>query len=140
MMGTGGAVRERGGWEILRECEKIVAASPHALPPGSAHVTTAGSLPFKAVIHCVAGDTQHRSSEAIIKACVRSALAKADELGCATVAMPLFGTGHARIKVERALRVMVESLRQAATSVQQVIIAVNESERAEEARRILAAT
>lgn len=139
MMGTGGAVRERGGWEILRACETIVAASPrHSLPPGSAHVTTAGTLPYKAIIHCVAGDDSHRSSEPIIEACVRSALGKAGEIGCATLAMPVFGTGHARIKFDRALRAMLAVLHQAATSVQQVVIVAFDEERGDEARQIIA--
>lgn len=141
MMGTGGAVREHGGWEILRACEAIVAASPgHGLSPGSAHVTTAGTLPYKAVIHCVAGDASHRSSEAIIEACVHSALARADEIGCATLAMPVFGTGHARIKFDRALRAMLAPLRRASTAVQQVIIVVLDAERESEARRLIAAS
>ncbi len=139
MMGTGGTVRERGGWEILRACEAIVGASPRgSLPAGSAHVTTAGTLPYKAVIHCVAGDRSHRSSEPIIRTCVRNALAKADQIGCSTLAMPVFGTGHARIKFDRALRAMVQTLRQATTTVQQVIIVVYDRDRAEEARRIIA--
>ena len=137
MMGTGGAVRERGGWKILRACEAIVAASPsHSLPTGSAHVTIAGTLPYKAVIHCVAGDDAHRSSEPIIEACVRNALVKAAEIGCATLAMPVFGTGHARIKFDRALRAMFRVLRDANTPVDVVIVAFDE-ERAEEARGIL---
>ena len=36
MMGTGGAVRERGGFGVLRECEAIVAGSP-PLRAGSVH-------------------------------------------------------------------------------------------------------
>jgi len=140
MMGTGGAVRERGGWEILRACEAIVAASPGgALPPGSAHVTIAGSLPYKAVIHCVAGDRSHRSSESIIQACVRNALVKADEIGCAKLAMPVFGTGHARIKFDRALRAMIKILRTVSTAVREVVVVVYDEERAAEARRIIAA-
>lgn len=139
MMGTGGAVRERGGWEILRACEAIVAASPrHSLPPGSAWVTTAGSLPYKAIIHCVAGDDSHRSSEPIIETCVSSALAKAAELGCTRMAMPLFGTGHARIKVDRALRAMLDVLRRVETPVQEIVVVAIDEECATEARRIIA--
>src|SRR5207244_3998577 len=63
VMGTGGAVRERGGFAVLRECEAIVAASS-PLRPGTAHVTSAGALPYEKVIHCVASDAQHNSSAA----------------------------------------------------------------------------
>ncbi len=140
MMGTGGAVRERGGFEILRACEAIVAASPrHSLPPGSAHATTAGTLPYKAIIHCVAGDDSHRSSEPVIEACVRNAMVKAGEIGCTSVAMPVFATGHARIKFDRALKAMLAALHGTTATVREVIIVVLDEERAAEARRIIEA-
>ena len=137
MMGTGGAVRERGGFEVLRACEEIVRGKP--LPPGSAHVTTAGALPFKIAIHCVAGTETHLTSAEIIRACARSALLRAAENGCASVAMPVFGSGHGRFKFDQALGAMLEAIRNAPPSIARVVIAVNEPERAETARRILTA-
>lgn len=129
MMGTGGAVRERGGFEVLRACEDVLARSGRKrMPPGSAHVTTAGKLPYRAAIHCVASDpSTHISSDAIIRACVRNALVRADELHVRTVAMPIFATGHARFRFERALEVMREALESAATNVESVVIVVNSS-------------
>jgi O-acetyl-ADP-ribose deacetylase len=136
MMGTGGAVRERGGFQVLRECETI--AQGKALAPGSAHVTTAGSLPFKIAIHCVASNEVHLTSNTIIRACVRNALVRAAEHGCTSVVMPVFGTGHARFKFEAALETMLEALQAAEPSVQSVLIAVNDPARAESARRLIA--
>ena len=137
MMGTGGAVRERGGFEVLRAAEAITGGK--LMPAGSAHVTTAGSLPYKIAIHCVCSTETHVTSAAIIKACVRNALARADEHACASVVMPVFGTGHARFKFEAALEAMLEALQAAQTSVQRVLIAVSEPARAESARRVLLA-
>ena len=126
MMGTGGAVRERGGFEVLGACEDVLARSGRKqMPPGSAHVTTAGKLPYRAAIHCVASDpSTHISSDAIIRACVRNALVRADELQVRTVAMPVFATGHARFRFDRALEVMREALESAATNVESVVIVV----------------
>lgn len=135
MMGTGGAVRERGGFEVLRACEDITKGKP--LPPGSAHATTAGALPFKIAIHCVATNEHHLTSAAIIRACVRSALACAGEHACASVVMPVFGTGHARFKFDQALETMIDALRTAKSDVKSVAIAINEPSRAESARRVL---
>jgi O-acetyl-ADP-ribose deacetylase len=101
MMGTGAAVRARGGYEILRACEEIVSRDG-PLPPGSAWPTTAGSLASKVVIHCVASDANHRSSEATIAMCVRNALDCAARAGCRTVAMPVFASGHAHVNFRRA--------------------------------------
>jgi len=91
MMGTGASVRARGGRAVARACESLAP-----LPPGAARATTAGNLPHKIAIHCVASDANHRSSEAIVRSCVTTALACADAAGCEIVAMPIFGTGHAR--------------------------------------------
>jgi O-acetyl-ADP-ribose deacetylase (regulator of RNase III) len=136
MMGTGGAVRDRGGFQVLRECEKLTGG--HSLPPGSAHVTSGGMLPFQAVIHCVASDTAHRSSPALVQLCVKNAIARADALGCKTVAMPVFGSGHAHVKFDVALRAMCEVLRTLETAVEHVIIFVNDPDRGDDARRLFA--
>ena len=136
-MGTGGAVRERGGLSILRECEAIVAAAPSPLRPGSAHVTAAGSLPFRKVIHCVASDASHNSSASIIRACVTSALAAADAEGITSLAMPVFATGHAHYRFREALAAMGDALRSASTGVGEVVVVVEEADRVEEAKRLL---
>jgi O-acetyl-ADP-ribose deacetylase (regulator of RNase III) len=142
MMGTGAAVREKGGFEILRACEALIEAESLTsgkkfLRAGSAHVTTAGRLPFKAVIHCVASDTSHMSSPDVVRACTKSALAAAARIGCRSVAMPVFASGHARVKFDRAVQAMAEAIRDSQTSVEEVAIVVLERERAEEVRRIV---
>lgn len=135
MMGTGGAVRDRGGFEVLRACEEIVTASGrHALPVGSVHVTTAGQLPYKAVIHCVTNNELHLSSPEIVRVCVARALTAADARGITSVAMPLFGTGHAHVKVDVALNAMAEALRKTETNVAHVVIVANAPEHAAAAR------
>ena len=134
-MGTGGAVRERGGLSILREREAIVAAAA-PLPPGSVHVTSAGTLPFRKVIHCVASDRGHNSSAAIVRACVVNALAAADDHGIARLAMPVFASGHAHFRFKEALAVMREALRSASSDVAEVVVVV-EADRMEEAKRAL---
>jgi O-acetyl-ADP-ribose deacetylase len=135
MMGTGGSVRDRGGFEILREAEAHLAGK--TLAPGSVVTTSAGRLPYKAIFHCVASDAHHRSSADIIRACVNNALAAADKAGCATVAMPLFGTGHAHFKFLDALRTMRDALRAAATEVREVVIVLRDDDWRGEAEQIL---
>jgi O-acetyl-ADP-ribose deacetylase (regulator of RNase III) len=137
-MGTGGSVRGRGGYEILRECEAIVASSgTRGLPAGSAHATTAGELTSEMIIHCVASDDGHRSSAGIIRDCVKNALTLADAGGCESIAMPVFGTGHARFKFDDAVRAMAETLRDQTTAVRHVFIVIYDSERVEDALRII---
>jgi O-acetyl-ADP-ribose deacetylase (regulator of RNase III) len=136
MMGTGSAVRERGGFRIARACEAIVAVQG-PLPVGSAHVTTAGALPHKAVIHCVASDVNHASSEAVVRLCVKNALALAEAAACSSVAMPVFATGHARVKFAQAVDAMAAALRGAVTSVREVVVVTNDPDRADDVRRAL---
>lgn len=133
MMGTGASVRERGGFAILRACEAIVSASG-PLPPGSVHRTTAGSLPHRFVLHCVASDATHRSSPEVITACVINALAMAS--GCRSIAMPVFGSGHARVRFDVAVSTIASALSRASTALD-VVIAVNDLSRAQEAAALL---
>jgi O-acetyl-ADP-ribose deacetylase (regulator of RNase III) len=142
MMGTGAAVREKGGFEILRACEELIEVESRKsgnkfLRAGSAHVTVAGKLPFKAVIHCVASDASHLSSSDIVRTCAKNALIAADHASCRSVAMPVFASGHARVKFDRAVQAMAEAIRDSQTSVEEVAIVVLERERAEEVRRIV---
>jgi O-acetyl-ADP-ribose deacetylase len=135
VMGTGAAVRDRGGFEILRACEKLVANGP--LPLGSAHVTTAGKLDAKIVIHCVASDSTHHSSPDIVRACTKSALARAEEQSCRSIALPLFGSGHARLRLEASARTIAEVLRDVRTSVARIYVVAQESDDAEIVQRIV---
>lgn len=132
MMGTGASIRARGGPAVMRACKEL---APRA--PGTVHVTTAGALPHKAVIHCVASDAAHRSSVAIVRSCVVHALAAADALECATMAMPILGTGHARLRFAEAVRTMAATAFAASTRVREVKFVTNDEERVDELRTIL---
>jgi len=137
MMGTGASVREKGGWDVMRACEAIVATDGGRLHAGSVHATTPGTLKCKTLIHCVASDQSHMTSAHIIQACVKNALACAHRTGCRSIAMPLFGTGHARYKLDQALIAMREALRSAPAAVEQVIIVVLDPARAADVERVM---
>ena len=132
MMGTGASVRARGGPEVMRACEGLGPRTP-----GSVHVTTAGALPHKAVIHCVASDAAHRSSMAVVGSCVANALAAADAAGCATVAIPILGTGHARLCFADAARAMARTALDARTHVREVKFVTNDEECVDDLRALL---
>jgi O-acetyl-ADP-ribose deacetylase (regulator of RNase III) len=134
-MGTGGSVRSRCGFTILREYEAIVAAHASPLPPGSAWVTTAGDLPAKAIIHCVASDARHHSSAGIVRTCVANALLRAAEADCRSVAFPVFAAGHARLRFDQSLRVIVQELREAQRDHAWIVI--NDADRIEETTRVI---
>lgn len=132
MMGTGAAVRARGGPAVMRACE-----SHPPLAAGSVYPTTAGALPHKVIIHCVASDTAHRSSIAVVRACVANALAAADAAGCTTIAMPILGTGHARLRFAGAAAAMAQTALEARTAVREVKFVTNDGERVDDLRAVL---
>ena len=132
MMGTGASIRARGGPSILLSCQDVPP-----LPPGAVHVTPAGSLPHKIAIHCVASDASHHSSEAIVRACVTNALTAADAASCTSIAMPVFGTGHARLRFRDAVRVMAQTLLAADTRVREVTFVTNDEDRVDDLRTLL---
>ena len=137
-MGTGAAVVERGGWEVKRECEaQLEAAGKDAMPVGSVHATTAGALPNKVILHCVASNAAHKSSAAVIAACVVNALALASHGGCRSIAMPVFASGHAHFPFDRACEAMAVALAHASVVVDHVFIVVSDEDRAASARRIM---
>jgi len=145
VLGTGGAIREAGGEVIQDECRAIMAAQHQRsgrryLAQGAAVRTSAGSLPFRAVIHCVAIDAFHGSSPTTIAACVCNALREAAALDppAASIAMPVFATGNGRFDFERGLNVMLDELaRQDAPLPATIVLFTRDPERAELAARIL---
>lgn len=136
MMGTGASIRRRGGPAVLRACEALLIGRK-SLPPGTAHPTTAGSLPNKVAIHCIASDEAHRSSEAIVRSCVVSALACSHALECSSIAMPIFGTGHARLPFAMAASAMARSAIETPSGVEHLIFVTNDEENVAPLRAIL---
>jgi O-acetyl-ADP-ribose deacetylase (regulator of RNase III) len=136
MMGTGASIRRRGGPEVMRACEALIGGRK-SLPPGTAHPTTAGLLPNKVAIHCIASDAAHRSSEAIVRSCVVSALGCAQALGCSSIAMPVFGTGHARLPFATAASAMARSATETPPGVEHLIFVTNDEENVAPLRAVL---
>jgi O-acetyl-ADP-ribose deacetylase len=104
--GVSGAIKRRGGLQPFREVSK---AGP--IPLGGAVATSAGRLPFKAIIHVAGISILWRASQRSIQSSTRNALAKAAELGVASIAMPLIGAGTGGIcpaTVERWMSEVIE--------------------------------
>ncbi len=86
--GVSGAIKRRGGLEPFRELGRV-----GPIPLGQAVETTAGRLPFKAIIHVAGINLLWRSSERSIRASVRNALALANRRNYRSIAIPLIGAG-----------------------------------------------
>ena len=113
--GTGAAIIERAGWGVRREASAIVQraaaeAGKPGLEIGTVHRTTAGALPHAFVLHCVVSEPGYAVSTGAIRSCVRGALAEAERAGSASIALPVFGAGHASFPFDRAVRAIGEEL------------------------------
>jgi O-acetyl-ADP-ribose deacetylase len=104
--GVSGAIKRAGGDEI-----EFAAVRQAPVPLGESIVTPGGSLAAKVVIHAVSLDRDRRTSGPVIEAAVRSAMARAREIGVTSIAFPALGTGVGGFPLDDAARITVETVR-----------------------------
>jgi O-acetyl-ADP-ribose deacetylase (regulator of RNase III) len=120
--GVGGAIKRAGGDAI-----EFAAVRQAPVEIGESIVTPAGNLAARYVIHAVSLDRDRRTNAAIIDSAVRSALARARELGLSSIAFPALGTGVGGFPLEEASIVTVRAVRDElprSPSIQHVIFAM----------------
>jgi O-acetyl-ADP-ribose deacetylase (regulator of RNase III) len=103
--GVSGAIKRRAGYQPFRELARV-----GPMPLGSAVVTSAGRLPYQAIIHVAGINLLWRASEQSIRDSVANALARARERGFRSVAFPVIGAGSGSFDEARALEVMRSAL------------------------------
>ena len=125
--GVAGAISRAGGPEVQRESDE---RAPVGL--GEAVETTAGEMPARWVIHAATMELGGPTSAEIIEQATRSTLAKAEELGCRSLALVAFGTGVGGFPLEEAARLMVGAAREHSGELERIVFAVHgeEAERA----------
>jgi O-acetyl-ADP-ribose deacetylase (regulator of RNase III) len=99
--GVSGAIKRRAGYGPFREL-----ARHGPIPLGGAVQTSAGRLPFRAIIHVAGINMFWRSSERAIRGCVRSALGITREKSYRSIAFPLIGAGTGGYSPEKVLEIM----------------------------------
>jgi O-acetyl-ADP-ribose deacetylase (regulator of RNase III) len=106
--GVAGAIRRRGGPSIQEECDRI----GHC-PVGGAVVTGAGDLTARWVVHAVGPVWRggNGGEESALASAVLAALARAEEIGARSVAVPAISTGIFGFPVERAAEISVATAR-----------------------------
>ncbi len=123
--GVGGALKRTGGDTI-----EFAAVRQAPVPLGGAIVTPAGKLAAKAVIHAVSLDRDRRTSGPVIEMAVRSAMARAREIGATSIAFPALGTGVGGFPLDDAARIMVDTVRdelEQSPTIEHVIFALRGS-------------
>lgn len=105
--GVSGAIKRRGGTGPFKELRKF-----GAIPLGGAVITSAGKLPFKAIIHVAGINLLWRASERSIRDSVRNALKLAAEEGFQSIAFPVIGAGSGSFNQARAKEIVLDELRE----------------------------
>jgi O-acetyl-ADP-ribose deacetylase (regulator of RNase III) len=104
--GIAGAIKRAGGDSI-----EFAAIRQAPVEPGSAIITPAGTLAARAVIHAVTMDRDRRTTAPILEAAVRSAMARARELGATSIAFPSLGSGVGGFQLEEGARITMATVR-----------------------------
>jgi O-acetyl-ADP-ribose deacetylase (regulator of RNase III) len=104
--GVSGAIKRRGGTGPFQELRR-----QGPIPLGGAALTSAGNLPFKAIIHVAGINLLWRASERSIRGSVRSALKLAQDNGFRSIAFPLIGAGSGGFNPDRSRAIMLDELR-----------------------------
>lgn len=104
--GVSGAIKRRGGLHPFREVAKF-----GPIPLGGAVETSAGRLPFRAIIHVAGINLLWRSSEWSVRQSVRNAIALAAAKGYRSIAFPLIGAGSGGGDAQQILGLMLDELK-----------------------------
>jgi O-acetyl-ADP-ribose deacetylase (regulator of RNase III) len=99
--GVSGAIKRRAGKEPFRELAKF-----GPIPLGGAVLTSAGRLPYRAIIHVAGINLLWRSSEYSIRQSVQNAIHIATEKAFSSIALPLIGAGSGGGDPEQVLQIM----------------------------------
>jgi len=103
--GVSGAIKRRAGIGPFRELGK-----QGLIPLGGAVLTSAGRLPYKAIIHVAGINMLWRASELSIRDSVRNGLQLAQKTGFTSIAFPLIGAGSGGFNQERSQSIMLDEL------------------------------
>ena len=115
--GVSGAIKRRAGLQPFRE---VARYGPLAL--GRAVHTSAGRLPYRAILHVAGISLLWRASPRSIEDSVRNAVALAEHLGLKSVAFPLIGAGSGGVDPREAERIMLDTFAQIESSVEVVVV------------------
>jgi O-acetyl-ADP-ribose deacetylase (regulator of RNase III) len=103
--GVSRAIKRRGGTGPFKEVRRH-----GSIPLGGAVLTSAGTLPFKGIIHVAGINMLWRASERSIRDSVRNAVRLAHEKGFRSIALPLIGAGSGGFNQEQAKALMLNEL------------------------------
>lgn len=120
--GVDGAITRAAGPAALADRERLIAErGDPPLPTGDAVAGVGGDLPARWIIYTAGPVWRGRPRDReLLRACHRSCLRVADELGVRTIAFPAISTGVYGYPLEEAAPTAIEAVRTAVTDVEEV--------------------
>jgi O-acetyl-ADP-ribose deacetylase (regulator of RNase III) len=115
--GISGSIKRAAGTKPFRELRKY-----GLLRAGDAVVTGAGRLSYRGIIHVAGLSALWRSSERIVRRCVRSALAVATHRGFTSVAFPLIGAGTGGLDRDVVREAMLDEISRSSFNGRVVVV------------------
>lgn len=101
--GVSGAIKRQGGLDPFRELSRI-----GLIELGGARLTTAGKLPFKAIIHVAGINLLWFATEFSVRESVRSAMRIINENAFESAAFPLIGSGSGNRGKDWSQKIMLD--------------------------------
>ncbi len=115
--GVSGAIKRRGGLSPFREVAKF-----GPIPLGQARLTSAGTLPFRGIIHVAGINMLWRASEFSIRESTKNALALAEKENFKSLAFPIIGAGSGYFTAQSALQIMLNEFVGKESTVEVLIV------------------
>lgn len=115
--GVSGAIKKRAGYGPFRELGRL-----GPIPLGGAVHTSAGNLPYKALIHVAGINMLWRASERSICDSVRNAVVLAESLELSSLAFPIIGSGSGGFDTQKAEGIMLDELHKTNSGILAVLV------------------
>ena len=115
--GVSGAIKRRAGYQPFRELSRA-----GALQLGAAVRTSAGRLPFKAIIHVAGINLLWRASAVSIRNSAKNAVALVEQLQLDSVAFPIIGAGSGGFDATEAEHIMLATFKEMSHRPEVVVV------------------
>ncbi len=109
--GVAAAIADAAGDKLFEECEERIA-NVGRIPTGGAYATTAGNLPFKAVIHAVGPRKGDGDEEEKIVMALHASFRNAEILGCKSLSFPAISSGIFAVPHDVCARAYIRAVRE----------------------------
>lgn len=115
--GVSGAIKKKGGYAPFIEVGKF-----GPIPLGEARITSAGKLPYKAIIHVAGINMFWVATQYSVTNSVHNAMDLVNEMNYGSVAFPLIGSGSGNRGKEWSLNLMLKAFEEIESKANVIIV------------------